>query len=314
MMEVTQLGFWDKPKRTIQYKQVGNVLMLGGGRQSSGLVEMSVEGELPRFDLVLFADTYDEPDYVYQQVNYLRSRLALVNTPLQVVTHKSGLGIVEYTKDLRLSRFAKMPLYVMAEDGTVSQLPRQCTKEFKVDPCDRAMREWLFGQGYARQQKNGLRVVPGVYVNVALGFGADESYRVNRKPFTVKWKRKAFPLYERGISTAKLMGWFEEKGLRVPKKSSCRICPYHDDQYWMEMSPPDFEAACGFDDFIRTPAAVKHFLKGIRERCYLHPSCTPLRDVDFKHWKQKRRFNPLQAELMLGSTCANDGGFSCMEA
>jgi len=41
MMEVTQLGFWDKPKRTIQYKQVGNVLMLGGGRQSSGLVEMS---------------------------------------------------------------------------------------------------------------------------------------------------------------------------------------------------------------------------------------------------------------------------------
>lgn len=317
MDELTQMTMFDPPKRQRtqpERKCVGKVLMLGGGRQSSGLAEMSVEGELPLFDLVLFADTYDEPKYVYQQVDYLRSRLALVESPLVVVKHSSEQGLMEYTRDLSHSRYAKMPLYVPDAEKGYRQLPRQCTKEFKIEPCDRYMRQWLVERGYGKADKRGAnRVDQRVYVEVMFGFGADEAYRVNRKPFNVGWKRKAFPLYDAGITTARLMEWFEAKGLPQPKKSSCIQCPYHDDAYWLDMklnSPDDFERACAFDDWLRTPEARRIFLRGVRDLCYLHSSCVPLREVDFENWRWKSKVNPLQMALLFQNACGVDG-FSC---
>jgi len=315
-----QINMFAEPKRkqnrvTKKRRNVGSVLMLGGGRQSSALAEMTVTGDLAPFDLVLFADTRDEPEYVYEQVAYLKGRLATIGTPLETVYHQSGEGLMQHAKAAH-PRYAKMPFFVLNPDGSTSQLPRQCTKEFKVDPCDAYLRKWLIARGLGKVNKAGAhRVDLGVYVDVSFGFGIDEAYRVNRKPFAVGWKQKAFPLYNAGISTKMLMQWFVDKGLPVPKKSSCIQCPYHDDAHWLDMSinrVAEFEVACSFDEYARTDEAKARLFRGIVGECYLHPSGSPLRSVDFVHWKTKRRANPYQIELLIADqpSCSMDG-FSC---
>jgi hypothetical protein len=75
-------------------------------------------------------------------------------------------------------------------------------------------------------------------------------------------------------------------------------CPYHDDRYWANLqqySPEEFEAACRFDETIR-------FLPGVKGECFLHSSCTPLRDIDFSRTRSERR------ALRRGQTLLSDGG------
>src|SRR3990172_2835236 len=79
---------------------------LGAGLQSSTITEMIVEGELEPVDIVMFADTGDEPKYVYEQVEYLRGRLQAVNIPL--VTVNAGNIIDDIYSH---GRFATMPLF-----------------------------------------------------------------------------------------------------------------------------------------------------------------------------------------------------------
>jgi hypothetical protein len=67
-----------KPKRkqtAAERETVASFLHLGAGVQSSTIVEMIVEGDLPPVDAVIFADTGNEPKWVYEQVDYLKSRL-----------------------------------------------------------------------------------------------------------------------------------------------------------------------------------------------------------------------------------------------
>lgn len=307
-----QLKLFEKVKPKPKRECVGRILMLGGGRQSSGLVERSVEGIDPRYDLVLFADTKDEPKYVYDQVAYLKQRLETINTPLVTIEPPQGKGLMETTMTLGQSRYAKMPLYVPDVKHGYRQLPRQCTNEFKIAPCDRYVRQWLFERGHGYKTKKGAVCANrSVFVDVAFGFGADESYRVNRKPFPVGWKRKIFPLYEEGLTTPQLVAWLQQRGLPVAKKSSCIECPYHEDAYWMYLNRElheDFERVCVFDDFLRTPAAKRSLFRGIRDDVYLHPSCMPLRDVDFEHWKSIRKYNPWQLALLENQSCSMEGG------
>src|SRR5215472_1341722 len=49
------------------------ILSLGGGRQSTTLLYMALEGELPRPDAVIFADTKREPRAVMTHLEYLRT-------------------------------------------------------------------------------------------------------------------------------------------------------------------------------------------------------------------------------------------------
>ena len=81
-------------------------LALGCGVQSGTLAEMVAEGELPPVDMAIFADTGDEPSYVYEYRDYLKGRLAKVGIPLVTVT------IGNLVQDLYGGeRTAAIPLY-----------------------------------------------------------------------------------------------------------------------------------------------------------------------------------------------------------
>ena len=47
---------------------------LGAGIQSTAMVLMSLRGNLEKLDLVVFADTGNEPSYVYENVDRIKSR------------------------------------------------------------------------------------------------------------------------------------------------------------------------------------------------------------------------------------------------
>lgn len=254
-----------------------SVLMLGAGLQSSALCEMMVEGAYPLPDLVIFADTGDEPQHVYDQVDYLRRRLAAEDVPLQIVT--AG-NLIEDTQKGN-GRFAGMPLFVRDDKtGILSMLPRQCTNEYKIQPSVKYLRRFMAGRGLASQIKGGAyRVKRGVRVRHYLGISYDELERM--KPSRTPWLDNAYPLVDLRMWRADCARWLREHGLPVPRKSSCRSCPFHDLDTLRAMrdeNPEEFEHVCVFDDWLRSPEGRARFFR-IRGTLYLSRYGLPLREA-----------------------------------
>lgn len=328
-MNAIQPGLWDfipvqkikikKPPRPQKPKTtVGRFLHLGAGVQSSTIVEMIVEGDLPRVDVVIFADTGNEPKHVYKQVAYLKTRLESVGIPLYEVKKPHSAGIA---KDFMSAagRFATMPLFTRnSVTGAVGILRRQCTNEYKIIPCDDFILDWMIERGHAKVNSKGARRVGrGIRVENVYGISADEKERQGKRG--PAWQQAMYPLIDKNMGRVDCEAYLQSKGLRVPKKSSCKICPYHNDAFWLwmaENTPDEFEEVCVFDDWLRSPfASTASFKRGrIHDETYLHQSCKPLRSIDFKalvEAKQKPRLDMFKVELIDGALCASDGGFSC---
>lgn len=292
----------------------GRVINLGAGVQSSTLVEMIIEGDLDYpVDLVLFADTGNEPKWVYKQVEYLRGRCQDAGIPFWVVK-KDSKGIVQDAMHSS-GRFAKMPFYIKdSVTGKMSIMQRQCTKEYKIEPCDDYLKDWLLEFHKATRDKLGRRYVNrGIYIEQWYGISAEETYRAGKRG--QQWQTAVYPLIDRNMKRADCIKYLLKKGLPVPKKSSCKVCPFHDDEYWLMLAsddPEDFEETCVYDDWLRTPAAKKR-IASLRGDIYLHTSGQPLRSIDFKARIEARKRPPADmfAVELLGTSCKTDGGFSC---
>jgi hypothetical protein len=79
---------------------------------------------------------------------------------------------------------------------------------------------------------------------------------------------------------------------RVVPRSACIGCPFHNDAEWRRMKSEDalsFSDACEFDAAIRSCG-------GMRGQMFLHRSCKPLRDVDFRTLEQKGQLNMFNQE------------------
>ncbi len=202
----------------------------GGGVQTQTMGEMIALGEIEKPDAVIFADTGDEPSYVYAQVRYIRNRLASVGVPLIVVNNGSLHDDIYGGK-----RFAAMPLFTRQRHGkrgkkqkpipgqtgmfdlsefetdepteitgfglsaqiiTTGKLKRQCTHEYKIVPIEREIRIMLLEMGLAKESCDGrILVNKKTLVESWIGFTFDEVERI--KPPTVPWQRFRYPLIER---------------------------------------------------------------------------------------------------------------------
>ncbi len=260
-------------------------ISLGAGLQSSVLVEMVVEGDLPPVDFVIFADTGDEPNYVYNQVEYLKGRLSSVDIPL-VTVHKSNM--VDDLYDGR--RFAALPLFIVTEkqvdgfgfttqDQRIGRGKRQCTREYKIEPIHKHIKQELLKRGLAKQRKNGIYVKKGVQVESWLGITLDEVERM--KPSRTWWEYCRWPLVEKRMTRNGCQIWLEDRSLTVPQKSSCIRCPFHDDRHYAGMKqsrPHDWNTVVDFDDDLRSGRL--RLTTTVNGQLYLHRSCVPLRNVD----------------------------------
>ena len=110
---------------------------------------MSLHGEIPKLDHVVFADTGWEPQAVYQHLQWLKQLAASVNLPLHVVQHgniRQG-ALVSQVRGRVVDgvRWASMPLFTLAPDGSRGMIRRQCTVELKVRPITQFIRRELLG-------------------------------------------------------------------------------------------------------------------------------------------------------------------------
>src|SRR5262245_54828296 len=124
-------------------------------------------------DAAIFADTGAEPTAVMEWLDYLELLVAKSPHPFPIyrVMVREGL-----TKDLENGveggRCASPPLYVKRPDGKrEGMLWRQCTREYKVRPIQRKIRE-LLGLKPRQRIPKGLPVVEQL-----IGISTDEMQR-----------------------------------------------------------------------------------------------------------------------------------------
>lgn len=315
-----------KRRPSQERKTVMKTLFLGGGLQSSLMVEMVLTGELERPDLVVFNDTKDEPWWVYQQAASLRNRLH--EQDIEYTSgHYSCNGIMF---DLQSSRsHGSMPVFVKNADGSTGRLRRQCTDYYKVQPGNYAIRMWLLRHGFLHLKPgieepmyhsvDDLYWLPSVPRNLAVecwfGYTTDEMVRAQSKS-KPKWQLARYPLIEMNMSRVDCEQWYASRGRHIPLKSACIQCPYRNDEAWLWMKreqPATFEDACRYDELLRKSDTIKskgHAYAKIKGDMYLHKSCISLQDIDFESLTIKKQSSMFEIELI--DDCRSDGGFSCM--
>lgn len=247
------------------------VVSFGAGVQSTTLMHLVIRELLPRPDCFIFADTHCEPLEVYGHLANCRQILEFYGIPLHVVSAGdlmkdvlAGVAPEGYSRDSKAGHYTNLPAFIKNEDGSIGLGSRHCTKDYKIVPIRRKIRE-LLGQGTPD---------PGA-VEQWFGISLDEASRRMRAS-DVQYIRHRYPLvYDFEWTRQKCKAWLTEVGAGVPERSACFICPYHSNAEWRRLRQDDnlWEKAVAFDASIRNR-------KDLKGEQFLHRDCVPLDQVD----------------------------------
>ena len=245
-----------------------NVLSLGAGVQSSTLALMFADKRMqqPMPDAAIFADTGGEPAYVYTWLDWLETMLPF---PVHLVMWKDGLT-ANIKDSIAGQRFAGAPFYTESDGKREGQLRRQCTREFKVQPITRKLRE-MVGLEPGQRAKKGA-----ILATQYIGISYDEVIRM--RPSRSPWIKHEWPLVELGMHRQDCLDWMDARGYPRPGRSACTSCPYHSDHEWYDLKsnhPEDFAAAVEIDQLIRDG------VRGTTQQLYLHRKLKPIDEVRF---------------------------------
>lgn len=244
------------------------VISLGAGVQSSTMSLKFACGEFaPMPDCAIFADTGAEPAGVMKWLDWLETQLPF---PVYRVMHKDGL-LDNIKNSIKGGRFAGAPFYTESlTSAREGRLRRQCTREFKVTPITKKLRDLLGLQKGQRAGKD-IRVIQ--YIGISM----DEALRM--KPSREKWVKHEWPLIDHNMTRTDCLDWMQARGYPKPTKSACTFCPYHNDALWRDMKmndPVSWQQAVEVDEMIRSG------VRGTTQRLYLHRTMKPLTEVDFR--------------------------------
>lgn len=242
------------------------ILSLGAGVQSTTVLLMSIAGDLPPIEHAIFADTGWEPKAVYRHLR----RLEEFALAAGVKVHRVSAGNLRADALDPDARFASMPLFTRGEDNTRGIVRRQCTKEYKVEPIERKVRELVGIKPRTRQTS--------VLVEQWYGISLDESQRMRDAPH--RWVTNRYPLVDARMTRHDCSLWLARAGWSAPR-SACIGCPYHSDHEWRNIreNPVEWADAVEFDVAIRK-GSVARTGDELRGEAFLHRSCVPLDQVD----------------------------------
>lgn len=248
------------------------VISLGAGVQSSTMALMAARGEIgPMPDAAIFADTGWEPAAVYEWLDWLEGQLPF---PVYRVMRGEGLRadlLHACEQKMRVgsaftTRVGAPPLFATVNGEPRGMLPRQCTREYKIEPIAKKQRELL---GYKARQR-----IPAGSAEVWIGISRDEMQRV-RENYDA-WAVNRWPLLEMRMTRADCLRWWADNGLPTPPRSACIGCPYKSQEEWrLTRSKPDEWA-----DAVEVDAAIRGGLRKTTSALYLHRQCVPLPEVD----------------------------------
>jgi len=275
------------------------ILNLGAGVQSTTVYLRYLRGEIePQIDAAIFADTQEEPGAVYRHLEWLKS----LGGPPIIIRTAGKLG--EHLMAGRNStggRFASIPAFTSAVEGECGgMLRRQCSKEYKAEVIERAIRRDILGL------KPRQRIPKGVVVTQIFGISMDEAgraARIARRLSDRPWAKTRFPLLEGNQMTrSECICELADKVPHETPRSACVFCPFRSDAEWRRLRDTDPDAwnrAVAIDEALRVPGIV--FNRGLKQKAYLHRTCVPLQRVSFLNDRQMQfnNFN-LECEGMCG--------------
>lgn len=244
------------------------VLSLGAGVQSTTLALMAAHGEItPMPDCAVFADTGWEPRAVYDHLAWLRTPNVLP-FPVHIVSARNiRADLLRAGQD---ERWTSIPAFTRTVRGIrveIGMIRRQCTKDYKIRPIRRKVRE-LASLAHRRSPTEPV-------AEQWIGISFDEVIRM--KPSFEAWQVNRWPLIEMAMTRQDCLRWLERHDYPRPPKSACVGCPFHSDAEWRRLRDHDADAwaqAIEVDGLLRTG------LRGIRGEVFLHRSGVPLGEAD----------------------------------
>lgn len=269
-------------------------LSFGAGVQSTalwlliGLKREALEEEMGGVpEIALFADTGAEPVEIYEHIEQLQAVAARDSRFIRIeIVRKPGDSLEQLMLKKEGNRFNPIPAFTLNADGETGMLRRQCTREYKITPLNKAYRRLL---GYQPRQR-----IPPNSAEVWLGISTDEAGRA--KDSRDRWITNRFPLLELGMNRTDCANLLRENGIK-PVKSRCCFCPYISDwQGFRERHPEAFERACRVDEAIRDSSKA-----GAKSPCFVHRSGRPLREA--LKWEQQTLWSPLWEDWGFEDEC-----------
>jgi 3'-phosphoadenosine 5'-phosphosulfate sulfotransferase (PAPS reductase)/FAD synthetase len=257
-----------------------HVISLGAGVQSSTMALMAAKGEItPMPVAAVFADTQGEPEEVYRWLDYLEPQL-----PFPVFRVTKG-SLEERSTTVRFSEknqkwtLTSIPAFCKNPDGIQGLIPRQCTRDFKIDPTTKEVNR-------LRRLRDNVRAV------LWMGISIDEVLRAKDHRNAPRIINR-FPLIDARMSRRDCLSWMQTNGFPEPPRSACYYCPFRSNEEWLRMkqdAPADFSKACVFEGKLQLAATQTSTLRGVP---FLHRSLVPLAEVDFN----PKKGDPNQLDL-----------------
>lgn len=275
---MTTQSFFDPPPQT-RY----NVINLGAGVQSSAMALMAAKGLIgPMPDFAVFADTQAEPKAIYHWLDWLEKQL-----PFPVYRVTAG-NLTDESLKIRVKEKSKygdgrtylrriIPVFAMSPNGEMTAaLGRSCTADFKIKPIIQKIKQEC---GVKSRQNE-------VTVTQWIGISYDEMQRMKLPQH--KWTQHRWPLIEKKMRRSQCLEWMKDNGYPEPPRSACYYCPFHSNEEWRRLQtedPEHFQKAVDFENKIRELWVENN--GGFRADIFLHRSCKPISQVDFRSETEK---------------------------
>lgn len=269
---------------------------IGFGVQSTGILFAQAFEMLPRTDFNYFADLGRESQEVYDYMAYCIPKLEEYGIKVKIIN--SGDIYTDVLNWKSADRVSMIPVWFKGADGKRQPLNRQCTSDYKIVRIAQEIRTDL---NIKRFKRWSIRVWQGISkdeegrVKKTKLFPDDGlSYRINHYPFIEKYANITNPTFKHTdfTRTDVIDKIFVLNGLKIPPKSSCYFCPFHDIYYWLHIyttQPQEWESACLLDESIR------NYDFGMKSGpFYLYQGLIPLREIDFDKEIAKEKTGQLQ--------------------
>lgn len=280
------------------------ILNLGAGVQSTTISLMMLEGIIPPCDVAIFADTQEEPASVMRHLEWLTTKCAPAFRIEVRTAGKLGDDLITGKGPIAAGgvgrrRCASIPAFTRGEedDSKTGMTRRQCTAEYKLDVIERFIRREVIGM-LPRQ-----RIPKDVHVVQVIGLSADEPKRVlnTRAKFADRsqWSPE-FPLWDRYMTRNDCLLWLESRVPHRVPRSACVFCPYRHNDEWVSLKvndPDGWKRAVEIDRSLRSPGTLAN--TQMDQPLFIHRSCVPLDQVDFKTPKPRGH----QMSLSLNHDC-----------
>ncbi len=261
------------------------ILNLGAGQQSTAVYLLAATGEIPPIDYAIFADTGEEPKWVYETVEALQAFPG--GAPIMVRSLLDGDGQPIRLGDNLIGgnkgRFASIPAFLKHGDQYEKGKPaqgkgkRQCTKEFKIEVIEKTIRYEL------------LRLKPGqIYrgERVTQVFGLD--FSEGERIFRLKSRLAAnnltvgeFPLWDMQWVRSDCVACLAEVWGREVLPSACTFCPLVNNSFRRlvrDRDPEGHNRACMIDTAMRYSTSRSQ--QGLNSEVYVHRKMIPLGKVN----------------------------------